>query len=152
MDTEAQGKLLASLFKRRIKDVTVAEKARMSEMMVGRGRPRRADRVAPNAVHIVRRQIKECRAPANTRGLERSIKTHLTSCCLKIKSAAEVTTQEFNQPRPATFHCPAPQGRAMRGRHRLASQSAGDASQDKISTRKAEGAATREELPGNGEE
>ena len=66
MGATEDDKPLELLFKDRINDLTVAEKACMNQMKVGKGHSQRADYVAPNSVYIMRCPIQGCHAPINT--------------------------------------------------------------------------------------
>ena len=116
MDTTEDEKPLELLFKDRINDLTVAEKACMNQMKVGKGHSQRADYVAPNSVYIMRCPIRGCHAPVNTYGLARAIRTHLSTRHPEIKTAVEATVLKFRQPHPVTYLCPAPRVRGPGGR------------------------------------
>ena len=106
---------LQLLFKGRINDMSVAEKEAMQQMKVTKGHSQRADFVPPTSVHIVRCPIASCRAPINTHGIERSIKTHLNASHPEVKSPVIATVLKFNQAHPVKYYYPSPSTKGNHG-------------------------------------
>ena len=96
----------------RINDLAVAEKAYMRSLQVGRNPCGRADYAAPNAVHIIRCPVSNCRTPVNTNGVQRAICTHMRQAHPELKDPMKIAVIRFHQTQPQVFfHKPTQEGK-----------------------------------------
>ena len=95
--------------------MAIAGKRGMEHPKTGRGHRQRVDFLDPGAVRIVRRPMIMCRAPINTDGVGRAIKSHLLFPYSEIQQPVAAAVLKFNQPEPVRYFYPTPTRRVKRG-------------------------------------